>query len=469
MAMRRVIVRFGAMTNRGYDKRKGLIMELEELNFDELLTLKPHKGDLVFNVNGMTADEYISKITKEMNEIDLSSVPIDKWDIVVTFSLSILEVAGDFFIGDPSFKYSLANKNGPFCKWLKQFHDAPKATDPDWVRNQPEWIKKVRKFLSHSDQAIDSQAFSGSKGEHRAKSFSHDLPLTYFLYRRKAEDGKELTIVDKAYNASLILHDIFVFSLSVWSISTGKYIDFEWGKDGSFIPIKDGNWGGEKIFSECNLLVAIIRYIKHMVADICSSTSLPIPGFSILMHVPDRDIEAFALKLYRNGMNLRTMTLQMIPIKMVELMLDLYVWLRSKDCGECYSEAAWEHKKHKLLLISHGITTAVNVGKVVITEAPWRLNLVVIARTFHLVWLVTAEETMLTNRHIEKLDSGIIKARVESCKTLVLLEESIYETENVDRMLRTLSKRMKESSENIDASVAEVDSEFKSMLEKVGG
>ena len=444
-------------------------MNLAELNYDELLKMKPYEGDLVFNVNGMTADEYISKITEEMNAIDLSSVPIDKWDIVVTFSLAALEVAGDFFIGDPSFKHSLANKNGPFCKWLKQFHDAPKATDPEWVRKQPEWIKKVRKFLSHNDQAIDSQVFSGSKGEHRAKSFSHDLPVTYFLYRRRAEEGKELTAIDKAYNASLILHDIFVFALSIWSISSGKYIDFEWGKDGSFIPVKDGNWDGEKMYSECNLLVAIIRYVKHMVADVCSSTSLPIPGFSILMHIPDRDLEAFALKLYRNGMNLRTMALQSVPVGVTELLMAVYIWVRSKACKDEYSEEAWEHKKNKLLLIAHGITTAVNVGKVVLTEAPWRLNLVVIARTFQYFWRVIAEEAKLTNRYIEKLDAGILKSRIESCKTLVLLDQAVYETDNVERMLRALSERTKDTSENIDSILSEVNSEFKSMLKKIEG
>lgn len=436
-------------------------MKLEELNFDELLTLKPHDGDLVFSVNGMTADEYISKITQEMNKIDLSSVPIDKWDIVVTFSLAALDIAGDFFVGDPSFEHSMANKNGKFCQWLKQFHDPKKDT--------PAWIKGVAKFLNHEGQAIDSQVFSGSKGEHRAKSFSHDIPAAYFLYRKKPTKGKELTAVEKAYNATLIIHDIFVFTLSVWSISTGKYLDFEWGKDGKFNLLKDGNWGGQKVYSEYNLLVAVIKYVLHMLADLCSSTSLPIPGFSVLTHLSDRDIEAFALKLYRNGMNLRTLTLQKLSSFVIELLMSLYVWIRRTNPQESYSENAWEHKKNKLLLIAHGITTAVNVGKVIVTEAPWRLNLVVIARTFHLVWLVTAEETMLTNRHIEKLDFGVLKARVESCKTLVLLEDTVYETENVDRMLHTLSKRMKKSSENMDASIAEVDSEFKSMLEKIGG
>lgn len=419
--------------------------KMNDINFEKFLNDSSFKSELAFSLNGMSADEYIAQVVDEMNKIDLSSIPIDKWDLIVVFMLAVLEVAGDFYIGDPSFKNSLANKNGPFCKWLKQFHDAPKATDPEWIRNQPEWIKKVRKFLSHSDQAIDSQAFSGSKGEHRAKSFSHDLPAAYFLYRRKAANGKELTAIDKAYNASLILHDVFVFALSVWSISTGKYIDFEWGKDGSFIPIKDGNWNGEKIYGECNLLVAIIRYIKHMVADVCSSTSLPIPGFSILMHIPDRDIEAFALKLYRNGMNLRTMALQGIPVGMTELLMSLYVWLREKGTVESYTEEAWQHKKEKLLLISHGITTAVNVGKVVIAKAPWRLNLVVIARTCQLVWKVVEAETKLTNEHIRKLDLLVLKERIESSRTLVLMDELLYETDSLNALVERLTVRVDHS------------------------
>ena len=206
-----------------------------------------------------------------------------------------------------------------------------------------------------------------------------------------------------------------------------------------------------------------------MVADFCSSSSLPIPGWSLLSHFPNRDIEAFAMKLYRNGMSLRTMALQSVPVALTELLVSLYVWIRSRDGGDEFSEAAWNHRKKKLLLISHGITTAVNVGKVIITEAPWRLNLVVIARTFQLIWQVTSEEAKVTSRYIEKLDAGILKARIESCKTLVLLDRAVYETDNVERMVRALSERTKHTSENIDLILSDVNSEFKLMLKKIGG
>ena len=98
-------------------------MKLDELDFEQLPHRKPYPGDMVFKIDGMSEDEYIAKITEEINAIDLTSVPIDKWDIWVTFLLATLEVGGDFFLGDPDFKYSLANRNGRFVKELNKIHD----------------------------------------------------------------------------------------------------------------------------------------------------------------------------------------------------------------------------------------------------------------------------------------------------------------------------------------------------------
>ena len=87
-------------------------------------------------------------------------------------------------------------------------------------------------------------------------------------------------------------------------------------------------------------------------------------------------------------------------------------------------------------------TTAVNVGKVIITKAPWRLNLVVIARTCQLVWRVVDAETKLTNEHIRKLDLMALKARIESSKTLVLLDELLYETDSLNVLTEQLTARV---------------------------
>lgn len=406
-----------------------------EIDFDKLVNATEFTSDLAFSLNGMSADEYIAKVTDEINKIDLSSVPIDRWDILVTFMLASLEVAGDFFIGDPDFKHSLANKNGPFCKWLNQFHDKASSTSAWW---------------GHKGSVLDYQGseIAGSKGAHRAMTFAHDLPLARYLYGTKVNEGDSTTkkVVKHTYNGVLIAHDLLCFSLSLYSICTGKFVDCAFTKDGSYQWIVTGTNQNGTPYDSCNIFVGVVKYLVHMLADFCSSSSLPIPGWSLLTHFPDRDVEAFALKLYRNGMNLRTMALQSVPVGITELLMAIYIWVRSKDCKEQYSEEAWEHKKHKLLLIAHGITTAVNVGKVIVAQAPWRLNLVVIARTFQLVWKVIDEETKLTNRHIEKLEAGVLRARIESSKTLVLLDELLYETENLDALTRELTSRMEHSA-----------------------
>ena len=437
-------------------------MNLAELNYDELLKTKPYEGDFVFNVNDMTADEYISKITEEMNAIDLSSVPIDKWDIVVTFSLATLEVAGDFFIGDPSFKYSLANKDGKFCRWLNKIHEKASKTNAWW---------------GHKGSPLDYQGPGYRSGDHRVKSIIHDAPLKRAVKSiyDKGESDEDKSKAEKAFDLALLLLDLIGLFMALASISSGKFIDLKLLQDKKdtkgllkWLVTSDTNQKGTE-YEGCNLFVAVVKYLCHMMADFFSRNSLPIPGMSLLTRVEDSKLDRFARNLYAHGMNMRTLVLQGIPVGITELLMSLYIWLRSENNTEDFSEAAWEHKKHKLLLISHGITTAVNVGKVVLTEAPWRLNLVVIARTFQLLWRVIADEAKLTNRHIEKLDAGILKARIESCKTLVLLDRVAYETNNVERMVRALSERTKDTSENIDSILSEVNSEFKSMLRKIGG
>lgn len=417
-------------------------MRIDDSDYNALINDEQFKSELVCNLNGMTIDDYIAKVTDEMNKIDLSSVPIDKWDLIVAFSLAVLEVAGDFFIGDPSFKHSLANKNGPFCKWLSQFH-------------------------SHSSGSpLDYQGPGFGGGSHRAKTFGHDAPLmrvgkALFDSADNGDTRERKGSAEKTFEWSLLAHDMLCFLLAVYSISSGTFVDCTFTKDGKYKWIMETINPKGTPYESCDVFVALFKYLEHMVADFCSSRSLPIPGFSLLTHFPDRDVEAFAMKLYRNGMNARTMALQSVPVLVTEMLMALYIWIRSKGDDQ-YSEDAWASKKTKLLLISHGITSVVNIGKVIITKAPWRLNLVVIIRTCQLGWQFVAEEAKLTNRHIEKLDAGILKARLESLSTMKAEERAIHETKKSERMLKTLSERATGTLEEIDS----LDSEFKTMLKK---
>lgn len=421
--------------------------EIKTAKDDELRQKEAYKSDLKFILNGMTEDEYLSKIEKELNSIDLDSAPIDRWDLFVAFSLGVLESASDLFISDPDFKHSLNDSQGPLVGWLnKTFHQSD--------------------LLGHSGQPIDYQGDGYGGPNHRVMSLLHGTPMAYFAYRKKPEKNKELSSAAKAWNAALIARDVILCVFAIYCISAGVFIDIKYENGKWVVVCEDKNQKGTP-YEKVNAFIAIIKYLIHVFADFFSTKGLVIPGFEYLTRFTDSEIAKFATKLYRKGMNMRTLSLQAGIQYAIDWLMRTYIEMRAMNKG--YSDAAVEHKTAKMLLIAHGICCAVNVGKVCITKAPWRLNLVVITRTCKLVWSVVEGEVKLTNSHIEKLDWGILKARVETCKTLVLLDETAYETANVGRTLRTLAKRMKESSENIDASIAEVDSEFKSMLEKIGG
>ena len=406
--------------------QENILLRLEDI--------KPYEGDLLFKIDGMSADEYIQKLTEEMNKIEFDSIPFDKWDYIISFSLALLEVAGDFFIGDPQFKHSLANKNGPFVKWMEQFHTN----------------------LDHSGQPLDYQGPGFGGAYHRGNTFGHDsLPIARLLYGCKSneDDSPSVQKGKKIYNGALLTRDILSMGLAIYSISSGKFIDCTFTKEGSYQwIISSVNQNGNP-YDSCNVFVAVIKYFTHMIADFCSSTSLPIPGFSLLSHWPDRDVEAFAMKLYKDGMNLRTMLLQGIPVAFTEIMMRLYVHFRYKDSQ--FTESQIDHKRNKLLLISHGITAAVNIGKVIITKNPARLNLLLIARTFYLIWQVTNEELSLTNKALTKEAMGVVKNRIETIQTLILLDKTIYETNQYNRLIENINSSIEHNIEREQQQMGE--------------
>lgn len=415
-----------------------LLLRLEDI--------KPYDGDLMFEVDGISADDYIKKITEEMNQINFDSIPFDKWDYIIAFSLALIEVAGDFFIGDPQFKHSLANKNGPFVKWMEQFHKHSPNSPLDW----------------------QGPGMLGSKGDHRAMTFGHDsLPIARLLYGAKVneEDSSGTKTGKKIYNGALLLKDILSAGLAIYSVSSGKFIDCIFTKEGTYqwIVATSNQYG--KPYDSCNVFVAVFKYMAHLLADFCSSASLPIPGFSLLTHWPDRDVEAFALKLYKDGMNLRTMLLQGIPVAFTEILMRLYVYFRYKESK--YTEAQIDHKRNKLLLISHGITAAVNIGKVIITKNPARLNLILIARTFYLVWKVVSEEMDLTNRALTKLEMGVVKNRVEAMQTLILLDKAMYQTSQYDLLIQNLRDDVHCIQAKGDEDLRKFDNNFNDIFSKM--
>lgn len=399
-----------------------------------------NQSALTFKLDGLSIDEYIDKLNKEMAAINFDTIPFDKWDCIVAFGVSLIEIGLDFFVGDPAFKYSLANKNGPFVNWMKQFHKHSPNSPLDW----------------------QGDGLLGNKGEHRAMTFGHDsLPIARLLYGSKVNESDSTAVKNtkKIYNGALLARDIIGCGVAVYSIKSGQFIDCIYTKEGAYKwVISSVNQNGLP-YESCNGFVAIFKYVTHLLADFCSSASLPIPGFSVLTHWPDRDVEAFALKLYRNGMNMRTLALQSVAVLFTEMVMRIYVHMRYKDSA--YTEEQIAHKLNKLLLISHGITAAVNIGKVIITKNPASLNLALLVRTCYLIWKVVEEETRLTNLAIEKLEMGVMRNRLESMRTLILLDQTISsaedcacDLENAKKTIADITNDQQEKQRKYDRDVA---------------
>ncbi len=130
-------------------------------------------------------------------------------------------------------------------------------------------------------------------------------------------------------------------------------------------------------------------------------------------------------------------------------MAELFIWMYNslRYRNSTYSKEAIKNKKEKLLLISHGIALSVNAGKVIITKNPTSLNLVMVVRVVKLVWNLIKHELDTTNKAIEKVSLSTRKNQLETMDTLILLDESIYYTREIDRVIANMKSEFDKTNQ----------------------
>ena len=130
-------------------------------------------------------------------------------------------------------------------------------------------------------------------------------------------------------------------------------------------------------------------------------------------------------------------------------MAELFIWMYNslRYRNSTYSKEAIKNKKEKLLLISHGIALSVNAGKVIITKNPTSLNLVMVVRVVKLVWNLIKHELDTTNKAIEKVSLSTLKNQLETMDTLILLDESIYYTREIDRVIANMKSEFDKTNQ----------------------
>lgn len=291
---------------------------------------------------GLDADSLTYEDLLTQAELDSIATELDrpisereKWgkgDFVAVFIAALLGVIADVVLGNRN--NALTGKDTDFSKWLDGFH------------------------VHEGGAPIDYQGPGFGGGYHRVLS-------------------KE--------------HDILRFVEGIQSFHEGKFVGIKYDADGVAHKIVSYVNQNGKPYEQLPIIEAIVRYAKHMFADLLSKNSLPFPGSSFLIEANSQELRTFAVDMYTNGFNLKNIITQSLSTSIIEIIVRIYFsiqsvqkYRRQVSIAEDYSN--WEtikaffkpadkDKLMEMLLVSHAIVTAVNVGKVVIKEAPWEVNI----------------------------------------------------------------------------------------------
>lgn len=280
--------------------------------------------------HSLVTDAELKQIEKELNRALPRKEKWSKNDYIAVFIAASIGSLVDLILSDRENPFT--GKDSQFSKWLDQFH-------------------------KHDGGApIDYQGKGFGGGYHRGLSKGHDI----------------LRFIEA----------IMMF------------------KNGQFEGIRYLNGTAHKVISSVNqygnpyeqlyLIEAILKYAKHMFGDLFSTCSLPFPGSSFLVESSNRDLRKLAANMYQNGFNLKNIMTQSLSTIMVEVILRIYFGVKSVqsykaefELDDDYSnfsairefiKPSSKDKLYEMLLLSHAVVTAVNIGKVVIKKSPWELN-----------------------------------------------------------------------------------------------
>ena len=380
------------------------------IDYSVLNSFPPFEGDTWQYGNSINVEEELLRINSEMvnvqTEIDsipTDSIPFDKDDIITVFAAAMIEVLMDFFFSDPANENSFASKcnnsDNPIGKWCNNVHEkiGHKGNPLDFQGRFDQHGNPIGYGIKHEGPSV---SYGG--GNHRGLTNGHDL-LRFFDAIKQYHDG--------------------VFRDS--SFIDGVRIIVESNVNQYGNPYEKLSW-----------LKSVWEYICHMFADFFSSKGLPVPGSSLLSHSSDRELRKLAADLYADGFNLRTELLKGLTVAIPVILVRVITFLRYKDME--LSKEAKKKKLHLMLLLTHGISTMVNVGKVIITENPVSINIPMILRTLTLVWQCIKDQSNYNHRIISKEYWEQYKLHLEGYKTLIIVADGVYETSNYQRLFVAL-------------------------------
>lgn len=381
----------------GNTYNSGLLNDKIELDFSFLNNIEPRTGDFLLPMKNVDIKSEIDQLQKEMSNIDLYSIPFDKYDLVIVFIAGLIGASCDIILGKPIDGYNEILKPAKEPKINDKFaYGLGKHLKKYDLRNNP----------------IDKTIPGIQLGDHRLYSYGHDLFRVFQTVTVMLIGTGPVGVT--GLGGELILEQ----APEKWIENLTKL-----GIDGTKPNIK-------------SVIKILIILFLHLYKDYCSARSLPIPGLTYIANLNKDTMPEFLDKLTNDKeLNLRTLNGQLLSVFSIELIVLIYSFIRKKSDGNLYTDEQYKNKKEKLLLISHSIALAFNVGKVVMTNNPAFINFPQIVRIVKLVWNIVKFEIDINQKSIEKVNMSTIKNQLETSQTLILLDNSIYYTKQIDSII----------------------------------
>ncbi len=167
-------------------------------------------------------------------------------------------------------------------------------------------------------------------------------------------------------------HDVGRFFTALQQVRTGTFEGTWWEDGGRFVREVTTTSSGRpfKSTSEPHLAVALL--LKHWAADFVTPMGLPLPGWSLLYEMPNRDLRKFAHDAcagtnHGDGLNLRTGVLTPgLGMVAAEVIIRTSTHLTAyRETGSPRLGASAAAKRAEMLLAAHAAAGAVSLSKTV--------------------------------------------------------------------------------------------------------
>ncbi|WP_431237452.1 hypothetical protein ACQ86B_22285 [Mycolicibacterium aichiense] len=168
-------------------------------------------------------------------------------------------------------------------------------------------------------------------------------------------------------------HDIGRFFEALNQIRSGTFSGTVWEDGQRYVESVTTTRSGLPFVQVTEQHLAVALLLKHWAADFVTPMSLPLPGWSLLYDMPDRELRKFAHNAYAgtnsgDGLNLRSGLLTPgIGMISTELVIRTHVHLAAyRDAGSPRLSAAGAAKRTEMLLAAHAAAGAASLSKTVV-------------------------------------------------------------------------------------------------------